>query len=226
MPREESLKLKARLEIYNFILKHPGLHLSELSRRLKMNKNNLDYHLRYLTNHGLITVSVENKYTTYYVKQIEDKRAETIANILEKKLPNETKSRINYILKYLTPNKDDRELLNLIRRKVPYLIIVVLYAHPNSSQRKISRLLKKHPTTVSFHLKKLVDKGIIEYEERGNENLYRIKDEVAVFRLLFLFASWTEQVDSDGKPTGKLDYSGFDSALERFYDIFPHPYHV
>lgn len=226
MPREDSLNIKARIDIYNTVLKHPGLHLSELSRKLNMNKNNLEYHLRYLINKDLITVSVGDKYTTYYVKKIEESRAEMIADLLEKELPNETKFRINYFLKYLTPNKEDRELVNLIRRKVPNQILTILYARPDISQRKISKLLKKHPTTISFHLKKLVDTGLIEYKVNGNENLYRIKDEIALFRLIYLFTCWTEKVDANGKTTGKQDYSGFDSALERFYDIFPHPYRV
>jgi len=226
MPRENILNLKARRDIYNTILKHPGLHLSELSRRLNLNKNNLDYHLRHLINKGLITVSIGDKYTTYYVKKIEESRAEMIADLLEKELPNETKFRINYFLKYLTPNREDRELVDLIRRKVPNQILTVIYMKPDLSQRKISKILKKHPTTISFHLKKLVDKGLIEYKENGNENLYRIKDEIALFRLVYLFTCWKEQVDKNGMPNGKMDGSGLDAATEYFFDIFPHPYHV
>ena len=226
MGKEKSLDLKTRRDIYNFILKHPGLHLSELCRRLNLRKNNLDYHLNYLNSQGLIAISSKEGYSTYYGIKIEGKRAESVAILLAKSLPNETKKRVEYIIKYLIPTKKDREILNVIKRKVPNEILVVLTLKPNLSQKKISKLLKKHPTTISFHLKKLIERDVIESTKYGNEVRYRIKNEESLLRLAYLFTGWKEQVNANGKSNGKIDYSKFDSLMDFIYEIFPHPYHV
>ena len=56
MRKEELLKLKIRRQIYQFILKYPGFHFSEISRKLKIPKTTLNYHLSYLEKYGFIVV--------------------------------------------------------------------------------------------------------------------------------------------------------------------------
>ena len=57
---------KKRLLIYNTILKYPGLHFRELSRKLNIPKSTLEYHLRLLIKQNLIISESEKKYTRYY----------------------------------------------------------------------------------------------------------------------------------------------------------------
>ena len=226
MIKKENLELKTRIYIYNYILKHPGLHFRELCRRLNMRVNKLDYHLNYLVNQGLLTKSSENRYNSYYPVKLYGGRAEAIAGELANMLTYETKNRVDYIFKYLIPSKKDKEVLNIFRRNVPRKIIRFLALYPDSSQKKISECLKKHPTTISFHLKKLIDLDVVERTPNGNVFHYRLKDEEFLLKLGFLYVDWKERVNADGECEGRTDWSNFDLIIERFYDIFPHPYHV
>jgi len=75
---EKTLESATRKRIYQFILKYPGLHKRELSRRLNIPKTTLNHHLDYLEKRGFIVVKPEGKYTRFYV-------ANNVGN-LEKKL--------------------------------------------------------------------------------------------------------------------------------------------
>jgi predicted transcriptional regulator len=226
MGKEKHIELKSRLKIYNYILKHPGLHFRELCRRLNMRVNNLDYHLNYLVNQGLLTISSENKYNTYYPVKLDGARAEAIAGQLANLLSYERKDRVDYIFKYLIPSREDKEVLNIFRRDVPRKIIRFLALYPDSSLKNISKNLQKHNTTISFHLKKLIDVDVIERISKGNVFQYRLKNEEYLLKLGFLFVDWKERVNAKGECEGRTDWTNFDTIVERIYDIFPHPYHV
>ena len=63
------LKLKTRQDIYENISEYPGVHLSELSRRLNIPNVSLLYHINTLNKFGLIDTKMDLKYKRYYVKQ-------------------------------------------------------------------------------------------------------------------------------------------------------------
>lgn len=67
MSKEEVLELKTRRQIYNHILKHPGLHEREISRQLNIPLGTVDYHLFFLKKRGLVTDRSNGRYTRYYV---------------------------------------------------------------------------------------------------------------------------------------------------------------
>lgn len=64
--KDHILKLEVRRAIYNFILKYPGVYLSEISREMKVSKNNIAYHLHYLKKRDLIVEKSVDRYTRYY----------------------------------------------------------------------------------------------------------------------------------------------------------------
>jgi len=71
MPRidkKDILDLENRRSIYNFILKNPGLHIRELSRRLEIPKTTLKYHLKYLEVKNLVNYETKGKCTRYFAK--------------------------------------------------------------------------------------------------------------------------------------------------------------
>jgi len=77
MNEEEVLELKTRRQIYNHILKHPGLHEREISRQSTIPLSTLDYHLFFLKKRGLVTNRSDERYTRYYIAGaigIKDKR--------------------------------------------------------------------------------------------------------------------------------------------------------
>ena len=87
MNREDFLDLKNRQTIYYYILRFPGLNLSELSRKLTIPKSTLDYHLIYLKKRGLITTSTEGSYTRFYASEKMSSREKKILNLLREKIP-------------------------------------------------------------------------------------------------------------------------------------------
>jgi DNA-binding Lrp family transcriptional regulator len=56
----------------------------------------------------------------------------------------------------------DKELLNIIRQKTPRNILLYFCYSAVCSQKELSIELERHPTTIEYHLKKLVDLDIIE----------------------------------------------------------------
>ena len=155
MVKEDLLQLETRRMIYNFILKYPGLYLSELSRRLNIPKSTTYYHLKYLKKRGFLVEKYNDRYTRYYVTK-----------------------KIGEI---------DKKILNLLRQEVPRNIVLFVFRYPGSSRYEISTHLKKHPTTISFHLKKLIDVDIIERIQIGNEIKYMINHKRDIVDLLITY---------------------------------------
>jgi len=143
---------EARREIYNYILKYPGLHLSELSRKMNIPKSTINYHLNHLKKQEYIIKKPADKYTRYY-----------IANNV---------------------GENEKQILHLLRQETPREIVIFLLLNHNSSQIRISKNLKKHPTTIAFHLNKLMNVDIVESIPNGNEINYSIKNEEYIFDLL------------------------------------------
>ena len=56
----------------------------------------------------------------------------------------------------------DKKYLNLIQQKTPRMILMVFCMRGACTQKHLSDMLCKHPTTISYHLKKLIDIGIVE----------------------------------------------------------------
>ena len=152
----KELELKKRKDIYNYILKYPGLHLNELCRKMKIPKSTMNYHLNCLIKKGFLAATPNGRYIRYYA-----------ANNL---------------------NEIDKNLFHFLRQDVPYKILVFLFLHPNSSQIKISKNLNKHPTTISFHLKKLLSTDLIEGIPNGNEIKYKIKSQEDISELFVRYS--------------------------------------
>jgi DNA-binding MarR family transcriptional regulator len=56
----------------------------------------------------------------------------------------------------------EKRILNCLRKKTTLHIILWFFIAVQCSQKDISRFLEKHPTTISFHLRKMIQAGIIE----------------------------------------------------------------
>ena len=125
MIEEKGLELETRQEIYNFILKNPGLHLNELSRKLSIPISTINYHLNYLKKLDVLIAKPNGKYVRYYIAR----------KIGEK----------------------DKKIISLLRQDIPFKIVMFLLLYPNSSQTEISKHLRRHSTTISFHLEKLIN---------------------------------------------------------------------
>ena len=230
--KENILKLEIRRKIYNFILKNPGLHLRELSRKTKMPKTTLRHHPNFLEKYGLIITKADHRYTRYYVIQKVGKQDKEILNLLRQETPR----RIFMLL--LTPGpghifKDEEIKKKAFSKFGPFLKmyskkeLVELTRYWHGPYAKFFHL-RKHQTTINFHLNKFLEIGLIEKVKVGREIKYKFKDEDMIWaffvrhkteisaRSIDLYLNW--QNDAVKNVTENL--------LKVSFEIFPYPYHA
>jgi len=113
----------------------------------------------------------------------------------------------NGYTRYYASNKIGREqshLIGILRQEVPGQILLYLSISLGASQIEISRDLDKHPTTIYFHLKRLIDMGVLEsirvkdgwisvntrkkimarISVKSNELIYRLKNPSVLYDLM------------------------------------------
>ena len=224
MRNKNILNLEKRRDIYNFILRFPGSHLSNISKNLNIRKNNVNYHLNILKKHGLIDSRFSDGYLQFYPVKLDGKDAEKIADLFDKSFPYETKNRILSLFKYYIPGRNEKKILAITNRPIPRDILGILFPDFDYSLMEISKALKKHWTTISYHLKKMEKLDIIEKVVDGNEVRYKIKDYLYMLRISFMYNSWHQQVDSKGELEYVLLGGVYDAVYDAFNKIFPAPF--
>jgi DNA-binding transcriptional ArsR family regulator len=100
-------------------------------------------------------------------------------------------------------SRREKDVLALLRQKVPRQIAAHLLLAPNSSHGDLLSKFQLSASTLSFHLKKLVTAGIVSQEKAGRENLYRVLEPDLVGRVLV---------------THKASF--FDDVVDRFADVW------
>jgi len=128
--KKDILSFKTRREIYAFIDTNPGLNFREISRKTKIPRSTLRYHIRYLKKQELIEIKSEGQYKRIYT--------------------------LNKVGTY------DKQILSLLRQKIPCQIFLNFLFNLVISQKDISKELQIPPSTANYHIKKFVDLGILE----------------------------------------------------------------
>jgi len=109
--KREELELETRKEIHNFILKHPGLCINELSRKLNIPKSTLNYHLNYLKKLK-VTIGKDNgKDIGFFIASKVENEDKTIINMLRQEIPFKI---IAYLL--LNPNSSQVEISKFLKK--------------------------------------------------------------------------------------------------------------
>jgi len=70
----------------------------------------------------------------------------------------------------------EKELLNLLRQEIPCKIFLHLLFSFTCSQIELSRELELTPTRITYHLKKMIDFGIIEKAPVKNGKIYPLQN--------------------------------------------------
>ena len=81
-------------------------------------------------------------------------------------------------------SRREKDVLAVLRQKVPRQIAAHLLLEPGSSHGQLLTKFALSASTLSFHLKKLVTAGIVSQEKSGRENLYRVVEPELVARVL------------------------------------------
>jgi len=237
MRKEEFLNLKIRRQIYQFILKYPGFHFSEISRKLNVPKTTLNYHLSYLEKHGFIGVKSEDRCTRFYVTENFGDLEKKLIHILRQETPRNI---VLYIGWRLSASQAE------LSRE--------LELAPKTIEKHLKKLLElgiiePAPVENGVMYAAYKNKCIIERIPVGQEIVYRLARtsnlNVTIGALMDdLFTRYGKGLVNDDNT--KLILDGFrlwcpnktppkrirtskalmEQLEERIYEIFPHPYHV
>ncbi len=228
--KKNLLKLEKRREIYNYILENPGLHLRELSRRINISFGGLRHHLYILKKQELIIIKDDLKYTRYYATQKVGKNDKEIINLLRQDVP------FRIILLLLTPGpgyifKDDdthkKAILKPEFHTKTYskkeLVELTKYW---TGKRTHLVLLKKHRTTIDFHLKKLYHLDLIEKVKIGKEIKYKLKDEEMIWSFFIKYQNElsNECINLYMRSRNRGLTFAINNIINRFSDFFPIPF--
>ena len=230
--RDDIFKIETRQEIYNFISNHPGLHLREISRKLNIPVSTLAYHLRYLKKKELIVVKNNQRYARYFVKERISMRDKEIFDLLRQDVPR------RIILSLLSPvqgeeYKDRPAVRKKLRNskhelqmfsKNEILDVTKYWIVPCTKLFS----LHKHPTTLDYHLKKLVEADLIEKIKVGKEIKYKLKDsdDIVTFFIVYHSELSDESINIWLSWLKLLSPNNVDRIMEFTFNILPHPYYA
>ena len=82
---------------------------------------------------------------------------------------------------------EDKKVLGLLRQDVPLRIVLLLLKCASSQHKELLQNLDVAPSTLSYHLKKLVTCGIISVQTYGEEKGYSMSNKEMVTRLLIRY---------------------------------------
>lgn len=101
--------------------------------------------------------------------------------IFEEKSENYTR----YYCKLLESR--EKELLSVLRQKRLREIVLLILINKKAKCQLIVSTLNLSPSTISFYLKYLVENGILERTKIGYENIYTLKDEDQIAKILVAY---------------------------------------
>jgi DNA-binding transcriptional ArsR family regulator len=159
----EALDLETRRAVYQHLLEYPGLHLRELTREIDLSPTTVRYHLDTLVDADLVTRTDEDGYTRFYPRVESEPGPREVVGA------------------------DEKELLNLLRQRVPLGIVLHLLNEGPTPQGELAESLDVARSTASYHLDKLQEAGAVTSERDGRSVLYSLVDPVETGDLVHRF---------------------------------------
>jgi len=80
--------------------------------------------------------------------------------------------------------RKEKDVISVLRHEVPRTIAVLLLFRKEMSHKAILEHVPVSPSTLSFHLSKMVDAQVVAREARGRESIYKLVDEASVMKTL------------------------------------------
>ncbi len=160
----ELLELETRRAIYNLVFTHPGLHLREIQRQLGMHVNLVEYHLHQLISNELVVSVHQDGYNRFFPAQAPgaDKQVDRLTS-------------------------QEKRVLGMMRQPMPLRIMVYLLATNNAPHKDVCEHLGCAPSTLTYHMKKMVRGQIVVQTTAGEGKGYHLSDRRSVARLLMLY---------------------------------------
>ena len=157
------LELETRKELYELIKANPGLHLRAISRQSGLLSSLVEYHLRYLLRNDLIFSIKEKGYTRFYAS----KKSE--GGINESSF-----------------NSRQKQILHFLRQDIPLKIIIILLTRDIVLHKDILKEVDTSASTLSYHLKNLVQANIILHTRAGIKKGYRIQNKEDIIKVMMI----------------------------------------
>lgn len=82
---------------------------------------------------------------------------------------------------------EKKKMLSALRQEIPRGIILYLLKHPGATHGEVLQNFTISGGTLSYHVKKLVDQGVIKLEKAGRESRMTVLDPDKVADLLILY---------------------------------------
>jgi predicted transcriptional regulator len=147
-----------RQRVYDAVRRYPGIHLREIDRQTGVSAPLVQYHLRKLVEEGFVELHEQGGYARHY-PTAKGKSARV--------------------------EPDDLPLVGLLREEVPLHVVLLLLDKGPLTHSRLVEELGNAKSTVSYHLAKLAEAGVVE-REPGKAEL-RLADRERVYRLLLAY---------------------------------------
>jgi predicted transcriptional regulator len=96
----------------------------------------------------------------------------------------------HYTRYYCSPlDPEDKKILSVLRQKRIREIVLIILVSKKAKYRFLVEELKLPTSTVSFYIKTLIDNNIVERTKVGYENVYTIKNEDKIAKILVAYKS-------------------------------------
>ena len=86
---------------------------------------------------------------------------------------------------------EDKKILSILRQAIPLQILIFLLKNDNSQHKAILENVNIAPSTLSYHLKKMLKLGIISVLSYGEEKGYFVNDRELIIRLLVKYKPYS-----------------------------------
>ena len=146
--------------IYQLLLKNPGLHQSKIAELLDMSAQLAKYHLLYMERKNLV-VGIKEEGAYYRRFYVKDSEVGT----------------------------DEKKYVDLLRQKHLFRIVVIILRNPGIQHKEIAQKMGIHPSTLTHHIIKLNDNGIVDVQTYGRDKGYRIHDRKKIIRIMRTYIS-------------------------------------
>jgi len=152
---QEMRSQETRTRIYGLIAENPGLHLSKIADTLNMSIALAEYHLLRMEKNEVVTSGRDKK---GYHKR--------------------------FYIKDMNVTSGEKKILSLLRHEPLLKIVLLLVKESSLRHKEILKMLDLAPSTLSYHLNKLVQNEIIDVSSYGKEKGYRLKNEKEIIRII------------------------------------------
>ncbi len=143
-----------RKDIYEFIQENPGEHFSAIMRHFNISPSSATHHLQVLEYLGFVSAYKYEKYKRFYLKN----------HPAEQGMPASCG----------IPPKE-KHVISLMKNRTTRHFVGYVLTNPHANQKEIATILQIHPSTVSWHARRLVRGEILSQIREGKDVFYRVR---------------------------------------------------